>query len=125
MAGASKPPPASPALEWISAGLGLIVVLAALGVLVWQGVQGGSTPPDITVRPAGVERAGAVWRLDLEASNAGERTAQDVVIEGRLGGETAQVTLDYLPGHGRREVSLIFSQRPDDAEINVLGWVDP
>jgi uncharacterized protein (TIGR02588 family) len=125
MARTAKSTPRPSALEWAAATIGLIVVLAALGVLAWQGVSGGSTPPDIMVRPAGVERAGAVWRLDLEASNAGERTAQDVVIEGRLGDETAQVTLDYLPGHGRREVSLVFTQRPDAAELHVLGWVDP
>lgn len=127
MARAPKLPPEPSALEWISAGLGLVVVVSAIGVLAWQGIAGGNAPPEVSVRPIAVAPSGDVWRLDLEATNAGERTAEDVTIHAVSGTESADVTLDYLPGHGRREVSVLFHVRPDPqaVELRVSGWVDP
>ena len=127
MARAPKPPPQPSVLEWTVGVLGLVIVLAAIAVLAWQGLKGGDAPPEIEVRPTAVARSGDGWRLDIEVSNAGESTAQDVVVEGRLGDETSEVTLDYLPGDGRRAASLVFTTRPDPAavELRVRGWVDP
>lgn len=127
MAGASKAPSRPSVLEWVSGAVGLIIVLGAVAILAWQGLKGGDAPPEIALRTTAVERSGDAWRLDVEVSNTGERTAQDVVIEARHADETAQVTLDYLPGDGRREASLIFSTRPDPAavQLQVQGWAAP
>lgn len=127
MARAPAKPRRPSLLEWTSGAVGLILVLTAIAILAWQGLKGGDAPPEIEVRPTGVARSGDGWRLDVEVSNTGESTAQDVVVEGRLGDDTSEVTLDYLPGDGRRAASLVFTTRPDPAavELRVRGWVDP
>ena len=127
MARAPKPPQQPTALEGATGAVGLILVLTAIAILAWQGLKGGDAPPEIELRPTAVARSGDAWRLDIEVSNTGESTAQDVVVEGRFGDETSEVTLDYLPGDGRRAASLVFTTRPDPAavELRVRGWVDP
>lgn len=115
----------TPALEWIAAGLGLLVVLSALGVLLWHAVSGAGAPASLDIRPGAIARSGDAWRLQVEVRNTGERTAAQVEIEGALGEETASAVIDYVPGHGRREAALVFSERPDAADLRVVGWVDP
>lgn len=122
---AARRQPDPPLLEWAAAGLGLLVVLAALGVLTWHAFSGAGAPPDLEISAAGSGRSGDAWRLQVEVRNTGERTAAQVEIEGELAGETASAVIPYVPGHGRREAALVFSERPDEARLRVTGWVEP
>lgn len=115
-----------PLLEWIVSALGLLIVVSAIGVLLVQAVKGEESHADITTRVQGVDRVQSGWRVRIEAANIGDHAAAQVQIEGSGGGETASATLDYLPGHGRHEASLMFETDPRaDLDVRAVGWMDP
>ena len=118
-----KPPPL---LEWITAGLGLLVVLAVLGLVGWQAMTGRDSPPDIRLEPGEISRAHDGWTVEVRARNEGDQTAAQVRIEGRLDEETADAEFDYLPAHGRATATLRFDEDPRRGlELSVLGWREP
>ena len=97
--------PDRPVLQWIMAGLGLVLTLTA----------------EVTaVRPAS---SGFV--AEIEIRNEGRDTAAAVQVEGRSGGETASTTIDYVPGKGRTAVALAFPGAPAPVEARVTGWSEP
>ena len=116
-----------PALEWISASLGLIVFLGLLAVLVREALTaGGDDVPLLSARIEAVTPAkdGHVVRFII--SNASGQTAAAVQVEGKLGEETASATLDYVPGHSEAEGGLLFKADPAaGVEIAVLGYELP
>lgn len=125
----AKTPPKlarTPVLEWIASGLGGLIVLAALGVLAFAMIRGGDSPADPVIEVVSVTPASQGWRVEIEAVNRGERAAAQMVIEGRAGAQVAAVTLDYLPGHGRRHAALLFAEDPGDTiDLRATGWTDP
>lgn len=125
---APRKPPASPkpsALEWIVAACSVAVIAAVLGVLGLHALKGRDSPPDLSVRPLEVHRTASGWTLDVEVANAGDRTASSVSVEGQAGDETSTLSLDYVPGEGRREATLLFAADPHGADLRVTGWVEP
>lgn len=136
---ARKPPARKPAakaptpwLEWAMAGLGLVLLLAALAVILVDALSGPRGPAEIAVRQLEVTRAGALWRVEVEAANAGGRTAAGVELTGQLAvpgaaPETASATLDYLPAGGRRRAALAFRHDPRQGELQLhaAGWTEP
>ena len=121
-----KSAPRPPLLEWMTAGLGLLIVLTAFGLAVAQALGGRDRPPDITLNAGEARRTATGWILEVEASNGGDETAAGVQIEGRLGKETAVAELDYVPAYGEARASLRFVADPrDEVELAVLGWSEP
>ena len=127
MAARKKPAPLpAPAwLEWAMGGLGLLLVLAVLAITA-LGAVGPREPARLEARLVEVRPAGAVWLAAVEVRNLGDETAVGVEVEGRLGDRTAAATLDYVPAHGRRRVTLSFDADPRGAlELSVPGWSEP
>ena len=123
---AQKQPPRPPLLEWITAGVGLLVVVAALGLILMQALNGPDRPPELSLAAGEVRSTPAGWVVEVEASNAGDETAAGVQVEGRLGAETALAELDYVPAHGQARASLRFDAEPREGlELTVLGWREP
>lgn len=83
-------------------------------------------PPDLIVEAEAVRRGAGGWVLDVTVANRGDLTAAAVEVEGVSGGETANATLDYVPGHGSKAAALVFTgdERPR-ATLRVLGWSSP
>lgn len=131
MARKPKPAPArTPVLEWIVAGLGLLLVLTVLGVLVSEVAAGPDSPAEIEVRVVSVQPSGARWRVAVEATNSGDAAAAQVGIVGELAGdpsETAEAVLDYLPGGGERPATLVFDGDPRGRPLTLraVGWIEP
>lgn len=104
------------ALEWAVAVLGLLVVLATLGVIVADALRRGNDAPDVTVRADSVRAAAGGWRVHFTAENRGRGTARALGIVGELPGAdgpvTSSVTLDYLPGRSVRRGGLFFDRDP-------------
>ncbi|GAA0868378.1 hypothetical protein GCM10009116_04900 [Brevundimonas basaltis] len=117
-------PPAPALLEWAMGGLGLLLVLAALAVIVFEALRAGE-PARLEARLIGTRPAGAGWLADVEVRNLGGETAAAVGIEGRLGAETAEATVDYVPAHGKHRVTLAFDADPRAARVSVAGWSEP
>ena len=127
-----QPTPAIPLLEWIIAGLGVLLVGGAIAFLVYHSVIRGRTPPDI--------RAVAERVLDLEhgyvvqfrARNEGGSAAAQVTIEGALVApdgttERAETVLDYLPPRSEGEGALLFTVDPRRGELHLraTGYAKP
>ena len=124
---ARKPPvpPKPSAVEWIVAACSVGLIVAVLGILGLHALKGRNSPPDLSVRPLEAHQTASGWTLDVEVANAGDRTAASVSVEGAVGEETSTLSLDYVPGEGRREATLLFDTDPHDAELRVTGWVEP
>ncbi|PLR25614.1 hypothetical protein SGCZBJ_11235 [Caulobacter zeae] len=115
---AAKPSPRSepPLLEWISAAIGLVCALAAIGFVGWDALLGERSPPAIEVRLVAVTPTPHGYVAQVEAINHGGSSAAQVAIEGVLSGqgeaETAQATLDYIPQRSRVGGGLVFEHDP-------------
>ena len=116
--------PDRPVLQWIMAGLGLLLTLTAAGIIVYEAVQPPS-PPDLTAEVTAVRSAAAGFVAEFEIRNEGRDTAAAVQVEGRSGGETASTTIDYVPGRGRTAVALAFPGAPAPVAARVTGWSEP
>lgn len=133
MAQARKQPPHTPALEWIAAGLGLILVLFVAAVIGREALSGESEElPAIEVRVIRVVPAPTGFVVEFEAANRSSGTAAAVAIEGRLGSEadpveTSSATLDYVAGNAEAKGGLFFKQDPGKypLELRALGFQTP
>ena len=122
-----------PILEWIAAGLGLVLTLGLLAVIGREAIAGEtSEPPAIDVRAVSVRPLPSGFLVELVASNRSGGTGAAVRIEGRLesGGaaiETSDITFDYVPGHAERKGGLFFRQDPrlHKLELRALGYQTP
>lgn len=123
----------TPALEWIAAGIGLILTLAMLGFIgheAWTARP--DDPPAVTVQVQRVVPAAGGWVAQFTARNHSAATAAGVLIEAELQSgdrvvDKGQATLDYLPGHSERRGGLFLRADPQahGMEIRALGYAEP
>jgi uncharacterized protein (TIGR02588 family) len=121
-----------PWLEWLAAGIGMLLVLGIFGLIGWQVFNDATTPPAITVHVENVARVEGGYRVLFQArNNAGEAAAQ-VEIDGKLSvagtdPETSRVVLDYIPGHSTRRGGLFFTRDPRSGTLAVraAGFAEP
>ena len=123
----------TPALEWIAAGIGLLLTLAILGTIGWEMIAGrGDRPPAIEARVERIVPTGSGYVAEIALRNGSPATAAAVQVEGELtkpGGEvvTSSVTLDYVPGESTRHAGLFFKDDPHAGrlEVRTLGYAEP
>ena len=123
---------ATSAGEWVVAGLGLVLVLATLGYLLFQAVTEPAEPPLIAVEAGQPRQFAAGYQLSFSARNAGNETAANVTIVGELLAngspvESSQTTLDYIPAESQRNGGLFFSRDPGEyvLELRAVGYETP
>ncbi|MFJ6025746.1 hypothetical protein ACIQC9_14235 [Brevundimonas sp. NPDC092305] len=124
---AAKPDsqPGPPVLQWLMSGLGLLLTLAVL-VLILKEAFAPIEPAALTVRLENARPVADGWIAEVEVENTGDTTAAAVEIEGRLGAETAAISLDYVPAGGSETVLLGFSADPRSGlSLRTLGWSEP
>lgn len=117
----------------MTAGVGFVLVAAALSILVYKAIWRDVSPPQVTVRVIAVVPIQNGYLVQFNAVNEGGSTAEGVVIEGKLqrGGEpaaeTSQTTLDYLPSHSELRGGLFFTQDPRqfNFQLRALGYEVP
>ena len=123
----------TPLLEWIAAGIGLVLTLIMLGVIGREALNGETEQlPVITVAATEIARAAPGYVLGFEAFNETGTTAASVEIEANLKDgdtivETSKSTLDYVPGHGKINGGMFFAEDPrrHKLEIRALGFQIP
>lgn len=123
----------APVLEWIAAGIGLVLTLAMLGFIGWQAWKSeGEEVPGIEIHVQRIVPAAGGWVVEIAAQNVSAATAAAVQIEGELIKDgrvlaTSQVTLDYVPGNSERRGGLLFREDPraHDLEMRALGYAKP
>ena len=130
--GHRQPADSIPVAEWIAASIGLVLMLGALWVLLSHGLSGNDGPPDVTLRVVAVQRTTGGWLVRFEARNGGDETASELGVRGELVAgdsavETAETTLDYLPGGSTRTGGLFFARDPASARLRLTatGYRDP
>lgn len=105
-----------PTLEWIAAGVGLVLAGTAIGLTAWDAAFGVKGPPDIEVRLKRVTPTAHGYVTEVEAFNHGGAPAAQVEIEGVIDGganaEPSSVTIDYIPEQSRASGGLIFEDDP-------------
>lgn len=113
----------TPLLEWICGGVGALLFLGAVGLLMGEGMRP-ATPPDISGRVIGVEQAASGWLARIEVRNVGD-AAVDVRLEVSSGGETRNMTVDFLPAQATRTGGVYFEQRPvsDSIRVTLTGFL--
>ena len=122
----------TPLLEWVTAAIGLALIVGAVGVVVADGVGSNGGPPQVAVRPLQILPAGDGWLVRFEARNDGGGAAAEVQVSGVLSRagqqpEESSATLDYVPGGGRREGGLFFTADPNSGslELTADGYRQP
>jgi uncharacterized protein (TIGR02588 family) len=123
----------TPLLEWIAAGVGLVLLIFLIAAIARDALQaGGRAAPDIVLEKKATSRTGNGYVLIFEARNRGGGTAAALEIQGRLmvGDrviETSTATIDYVAGHGSAKGGLFFTKDPTTltVELRPLGFQDP
>lgn len=122
----------TPIAEWIAAGLGLILTLAVIGYMLWEGMTERSAPPHLTVTAASATRTGDTYVLPVVVRNLSHSTAADVEVLGVLRQtegppEERRARFTYVPGKGEARGGLIFRSDPaaGDLDLSVDGFAEP
>ena len=123
-------PKATPVWEWIIAGVGLILVVAAIGTTLYRAMTEESTPPKLEVVIDSIAPNGdGSYLVKFAVKNTGNKTAAAVAVEGKLkdGTETGNATLTYVPSNSVRRGGLFFSKnlQPEDLQMRVTGYEEP
>jgi len=107
----------TPWLEWLSAGVGLVLILATLGLVASELFRADDTPPRLVVRTLSVEPAPGGFHVAVRVQNEGGSPAASVLVEGELTpavgeAETAEATFDFVADHSSRDGGLYFKSDP-------------
>ncbi|MBI1682910.1 hypothetical protein [Caulobacter hibisci] len=129
---AAKPAPAkqTPALEWASAVVGLVLAATAIGFTAWDALFGARGPPAIEVRLQQVTQTPHGYVAQVEAFNHGGEPAAQVQIEGVLvsGGsqQTSSFTIDYVAEGSKASGGLVFDRDPGVGQLKLraTGFAD-
>jgi uncharacterized protein (TIGR02588 family) len=121
-----------PIVEWVFAGFGAALVLAAIAILLHSAATSPPSAPRLSVRVTSIEPAGEQFVVLLEAFNEGGSTAADARIEAELRQngsiiERSETTLDFIPPKSRRRAGVFFRQDPRRSHLTLraAGYRDP
>ncbi len=113
------------ALEWSVFAVSLALVAGVLGVLVYAALHERSAPPQFTTTLGDVQPQRGGFRVPVRIENTGDETAAQVLVEVAAGGETAQVTFQYVPRRSVREGMALFKSRPTAPTVHIVGYQLP
>lgn len=129
---ATKAPPGTPLLEWLAAGVGLILVLGTIGLIGWEALSADPSPPSVQVRALAIHNSGPGFLVTVEAKNVGGSPAAQVLVEGELmqgdgPPETAEASFDFIPDHSSRRGGLFFETDPRLGRLSLRakGYSEP
>ena len=116
-------------LEWVVLILSTALVLTAIGILLFDAINGKDTAPAIAVSLGQPQHKEHHFAIPLIAKNNGIQTAEDIRIEVISGTgndqEKASVEFPYLPGKSTVNGWITFTKDPRPIEalkIRVLGY---
>jgi len=129
----SKQVSRAPVLEWIAAGIGLVMILFVFAVIAREAITAETTQlPAIEVQVRRILPSTNGFVVEFEAVNRSSGTAAAVEIEGRLGSEsdpveTSSAVLDYVAGNAIAGGGLFFRRDPRKypLEVRALGFQIP
>lgn len=117
--------------EMIFTVISLVLIAGLLGYLTFQSLTD-QTPPQFEIEASAARVAGDFKMVDVYISNGGHEAAKSLMVQGEAVGRdnetvTAEATMDWLPGHSRRRVTLVFPAEimTSVPEIMVVGYEEP
>jgi uncharacterized protein (TIGR02588 family) len=115
-----------PALEWLSAGIGLVLASTAIGLTAWDALFGVEGPPVIEVKIRTVTPTPHGYVVQVEAFNRGGEPAAQVQIEGVMASERSSLVLDYIPEQSHASGGLVFKSDPraQSLDLRATGFAD-
>lgn len=122
-----------PALEWLAAIIGFILVAGTIGYLIFSAVTQDDSPPKLIIENYDISKIESGYLVTFTLSNDGENNAAEVAIEGEITEgenekETSAVTIDYAPANSKREGALLFTKEPvkdKNFKIRAVGYKKP
>ena len=121
-------------VEKVVSGISLLLLLAAIGYLVWEGV-GQTQPPSFDATVKSVRHPlvdGGDYYVLLEVRNKGGLSVQNLGIDAQVkDGQTTlaqtSTSLSWLPAYSKREVTVILGADPGEhtLEISFSGFENP
>lgn len=104
---------------------GFLVTVFVIGLLA-RSAFGDMEPPDLSAHAVSMRRSSIGWIVTVKVTNGGDLTAAGVEIEGEVGDERVGTTLDYVPGHGEKQATLVFTAADRPApQLRIAGWSEP
>jgi uncharacterized protein (TIGR02588 family) len=121
-----------PPIEWVTGGIGLVIVLGTLGFIGYEAVVGGPEAPHLSVAIETSGPAVSGFSATVVVRNESRQAAAEVLVEGVLrsrdgGEERSEVRLDYVPGLSSRRATLVFPAPPGEGGVSVriVGYTTP
>lgn len=116
--------------EWTVFAAGLVLVVATLAYLVYDGATLGAAPPSIEIRLGAPERRAQNFIVPVSVVNRGDLTAEGVQVEVVLKGageERGEFVVAFLPRGATREGWVAFQTDPREGELTarVVGYEKP
>lgn len=113
-----------PALEWVIGGLGLAIVLAVAGVLLYEAIAGDHSPPEVRLTVQAIAPLQHGYLVKVRAENLGGEPAARVSIAAELWEkstlvEESETQFEHLPPHSTREAGIFFQRDPHAKEIRL------
>lgn len=116
-----------PLIEWLVAGIGLILIGATLSFLLYKAffVEKGDARIEFQIEKIVALENGAV--VLAKAHNKGGKTVSNFQILTHADGQERETTLDYLPAKSSRAFGIFFSHVPQKNEIRFEagGYQEP
>jgi uncharacterized protein (TIGR02588 family) len=112
-------------LEWLVFGVGALLVSTTVGYLAYDAIAVTPSPPSLEARLGEPVPSPGGFSVPVVVHNCGTQAAASVVVrvEKRSSDgdtESAELTLDMLPGEASREGTVVFSGDPGSAELSAL-----
>ncbi len=122
----------TPLLEWILGGIGLVLFVAAIAFLVYEGSGSEDRPGDVEIRIEEIIATDDAYLVRYRARNLGTQTLVDLhisarVFDGSTELERVDAGIDYLPGRSWRRGGFYLREDPRKyrVDIRVGGYQEP
>lgn len=119
-------------LEWIVAAIGLILVVATIGFMMYKAFSSENSPPHFSTNIERIDKINSGFLVVFKVTNEGDKTTSGVEIEGVMKNgaeilETSGATMDYVPSKSESKGGLFFKNDPKQfpPEIRVKGYSEP
>lgn len=118
--------------EKITASIGLLLVLSSVGFILFQGIWGNETPPDVQISIESIQPVSTGYLVKFTSKNEGGSSLAGVVVQAQLTKgedkiETSQTTIEFLPANSLRKGGFFFRNNPKmfRLEARTLGYQEP
>ncbi len=119
-------------LEGATAVIGLILVVLSVGYIAFKGFTERDSPPDLVVSVTSIKTVTSGYLVEFKVKNEGEKTAANVVIEGKLAKndedfDTKTTTINYIASKSEQSGGLYYEEDPAQNKlvIKAVGYENP